>query len=74
MGLEKGIEVGGTNGGGGGEEGENSPYVRKHRSLTPLGPLPCFPFNFKHNLLRQGMGTADQLALLQLLYVSNTYF
>ena len=31
----------------------------KRRSLTTLGPLPCFPFNFKHNLLRQGTGTAD---------------
>ena len=52
---------------GGYEEGENSPYVWKHRSSTFLGLLPCSPFNFKHNLLRQGMGTAGHLTLLRLL-------
>ena len=34
-----------------------------------MGPLPCYPFNFnKHNLVRQGTGTADHLTLLQLLF------
>ena len=52
----------GLNAGGGGYEGEeggggeNSPYVWK---------LPCFPFNFKHNLLWQGTGTAEHLTLLR---------
>ena len=45
------------------EKEANSPYVLKHRSLTPSGPLPCFPSNFKHNLLRQGTGAADHLKL-----------
>ena len=36
---------------GGENKGENPPYVLKHRSLTPSGPLPCSLFNFKHNLL-----------------------
>ena len=40
---------------------ENSPYLWKQR--------PCFPLIFKHNLLRQGTGTADHLTLLQLLKV-----
>ena len=51
-----------------GEGGENSPYVWKHGSSTPSGPLPCYPFNFKYNLLRQGTGTADHLTLLWLLF------
>ena len=34
-----------------------------YRTSSPSGPLPCFLFNFKHNLLRQGMGTADHLKL-----------
>ena len=54
-----------------GGEGENSPYVRKHRSSTPLRTLPCSPFNFKLNLLRQGTGTADHLTLLRLLSLSS---
>ena len=54
MGLEAG--------GGGGEEEK-----KEHRSSTPLGPLPCSPLNFKHNLLKQGIGTADHLMLLRLL-------
>ena len=54
---------GGADGGG----GENFLYVWKHRSSTPSGLLPCFPFNFKHNLLGQGTGTADHLTLLRLL-------
>ena len=53
-------------GGGGEEEGENSPYVWKYRSSTPSESLPCSPLNFKHNLLRQGTGTADHLTLLRL--------
>ena len=52
--------------GEGGGGGENSP-VRKHRSSIPFGPLPCIPLNFNHNLLRQGVGTADHLTLLRLL-------
>ena len=31
-----------------------------------MGPLPCFPLNFKHNQLTQGTGTADHLTLLRL--------
>ena len=52
---------------GGGGKGENSPYVCKHRSLTPLGPLPYSPLNFNQNLLRQGTSTADHLTFLRLL-------
>ena len=55
---------GGEGGGGGG--GENPPYVWKHRSSTPSGPLPCSPLNFNHNLLRLGTGTTDHLTLLRL--------
>ena len=72
MGLE--AEIWASRLGGGGyveeEEGENPPYVRKHRSLTPSGPLPCSPLNFNHNLLRQGTGTADHLKLLRLFMIS----
>ena len=57
----------GRDGGGGG--GENPPYVWKHRSSTPLGPLPCSPLNFNHNQLRQGTGTADHLTLLRLFFI-----
>ena len=32
-------------------------------SPPPLGPLTCIPLNFKHNILRQGTGTADHLTL-----------
>ena len=32
-----------------------------------MGPLPCSPLNFNHNLLKQGTGTADHLTLLRLL-------
>ena len=45
LGLETGIWASRLGFEGGYEEeeerggGENSPYVRKHRSLTPLGPL-----------------------------------
>ena len=53
---------------GSGLEGENSPFVWKHRSSTPLGPLPCSPHNLNHNLLRQSTGTADHLTLLRLLW------
>ena len=70
-GWDMGPEAGGGGCGGGGEEeeggGENSPYVWKHRSSTPLGPLPCSPLNFNHNLLKQGKGTTDHLTLLRLL-------
>ena len=39
-------------------------YVWNHRSSSPLGLLPCFPLNFKHNLLiRQSTGAADHLTL-----------
>ena len=38
----------------------------EHRSSTPSGPLPRSPLNFKHNLLKQGTGTADHLTLLRL--------
>ena len=55
--------------GEGGRTEEKFPHVWKHRSSTPLGPLPCFPFNFKHNLLGQGMPTADHLTLLRLFLV-----
>ena len=41
----------------------------KHRSSTPLGPLPCSPLNFNHNLLRQGTGIADNLTLLRLSFL-----
>ena len=34
--------------------------------MTLSEPLPCFLFNFKHSLLRQGTGTADHLTLLRL--------
>ena len=52
--------------------GENPPYVWKQRSSTHLGSLPCFPFNLKHSLLRQGRCTADHLTLLRLLYIVNS--
>ena len=32
-----------------------------------MGPLPCSPVNFNHNLLKQGTSTADHLTLLRLL-------
>ena len=41
----------------------------RHRSLTPLGPMPCSPLNFNHNLLRQGTGTADHPTLSRLFWV-----
>ena len=74
LGIESGKLGFGPWGGGGdgwmdGEgTGENSPHVWKHRSSTPMGPLPCFPFNLKHNLLRQGTGTSDHLTLLRLFF------
>ena len=43
LGLETGIwasRLGFEGGREGGGEGENPPYVWKHRSSTPLGPLP----------------------------------
>ena len=57
-----GLEVG--EGGTGEKEKEKVkiPLVR-HKSSTPWGQLPSSPFNFKHNLLRQGTGTADHLTL-----------
>ena len=75
MGHEAGIWVSGPGfepswWGGGRPDGRTMekipPCVWKHRSSTPSGPLSCFPFNFKHYLLRQGTGTADHLTLLQL--------
>ena len=63
----------GDGGGGEGEEGENSPGW-KHRSSTPSGQLPCTPFNFKLNLLRQGTGTADHLMLLRLFFLMLVIF
>ena len=66
MGLEAGGRGEGCGGGEGGGGGENSPYVWKHRSSTPLGPLPCSPLNFEHNLVRQCTGTTDHLTLLRL--------
>ena len=59
-----GLEAGGRGGAEEEEEKEekNSPYVWKHRSLTPLGPLPCSPLNFNRNLHKQGTGTADHLS------------
>ena len=66
----RGWGVGGCGGGGEGG-GENSPYMWKHRSLTPLGPLPCFPLNLNHSLLKQGTGTADHLTLLRLLTLAS---
>ena len=77
LGFETGIWASrmGFEGGGWEEgEGEHSPYVSKHRSLTSSGPLPCFPFNFKHNLLRQGTGTAVHLSLLRLSFVCFYFF
>ena len=47
----------------------NNRPVWKHRLSTPSGPLPCSTFNFYHNLLKQGTGTADHLTLLRLLLV-----
>ena len=58
-----GFKRGDREGGGEEGEGENSPYMLKHKSSTPLGPLPYFPFNFRHNPLRQGTGTAYHLSL-----------
>ena len=63
MGLQAEIWAWRLGEGGGAEEEEKEeekfPHVRKHRSSAPLGPLPCSPLNFNHNLLKQGTGTAD---------------
>ena len=45
----------------------------KHRSSIPLGPLPCSPLNFNHNLLKQGTGTADHLTLLRLFQLKKVW-
>ena len=55
------------------EEREMEKEEKIPHMCESIGHRPLWG-NLKHNLLRQGMGTADQLALLQLLYVSNTYF
>ena len=49
-------------------QGPNPSYEAQSQEeeTAPLGPLPCSPLNFKHNLLRQGTGTADHLTLLRL--------
>ena len=53
--------------GGGAEEEEEEKEIIPHMCKS-IGhrPLPCFPLNFKHNLLRQGTGTADHLMLSRL--------
>ena len=34
---------------------------RVYRTLSPAGPLPCFPFNLTNKPLKQCMGTADKI-------------
>ena len=43
------------------------PHICESIGHRPLWPLPYLPFNFKHNLLRQGTGTADHKTRLRLL-------
>ena len=50
------------------EEKEKIPHLFESIGHRPFrGRCPCSPLNFKHNLLRQGTGTADHLTLLRLL-------
>ena len=43
-----------------------------HRPLRGRCPAPSL--NFKHNLLRQGTGTADHLTLLRLFFLHSNLF
>ena len=47
---------------GGRGEGENSPYVVKHRSSTPLGPLPKTEEG-ENVLGKEGNEVADELGI-----------
>ena len=53
------------------KEEEKIPHMCErigHRPLRGLCPAPSL--NFKHNLHRQGTGTADHLALLRLFHTT----
>ena len=47
---------------------KKSPISVKEKVIDPFGAAALLPINFYHNLLRQGMGTADHLTLLRILF------
>ena len=73
MGLEAGVgamSLGSKSEGRGGEEGrrrrrrKKAPICVKEQVINPFGAAALLPFKFYHNLLRQGMGTADHVMRL----------
>ena len=49
------------------EEEEKSPHICESIGHRPLrGRCPAPSLNFKHNILKQGTGTANRLTLLRL--------